>query len=406
MPTKPVTCRLLAVGNELLLGEVVDTNTAFMARRLTEAGVTVCAKETLPDTEKTIVTSLRNAHEDVVLLCGGLGPTSDDLTRNALARAFYTGLKLDSRQFERIAAFFSRIGRPMAVCNKVQAMIPGGFKAVDNPNGTAPALFRKKPFVFALPGVPRELEALMETSVIPEIKRAFRLPHLHIEEIKTSGIGESSLFERIEDIKIPKGVTFASLPELSGVVLRLWGLNPAQVKAVSRKIADRVKEHVYGGKGDTPESVIQAKFLRKKQTLALAESCTGGLVASRLTMVAGSSGYFLGGVTAYSNDLKMKFLGVRASTLKRFGAVSPETAREMAEGLRRRTGADMAASVTGIAGPGGGSKEKPVGTVYIAIAKKNGTEVKPFKFWGNRKAIQERTAGAMLTLINESLKSK
>ncbi|MFH0922024.1 MAG: CinA family nicotinamide mononucleotide deamidase-related protein [Fibrobacterota bacterium] len=397
-----VTCRLLAVGNELLLGEVVDTNTAFMARRLTENGVTVSAKETLPDTLSAIVRAVRSAREDIILLCGGLGPTPDDLTRHALARAFSSTCTLDARQLERIAGFFSRIGRPMAACNRVQAMIPGGFAAVDNPHGTAPALFRKKPFIFALPGVPRELEALMKESVLPEIRKAFCLPVLHIEEVRTLGIGESTLFEKIEDIKIPKGVTFASLPELGAVVLRLWGPDRKAVSSVARKIAMRVRPHVYGHRGDTLESVIQARFIRANRTLALAESCTGGRVASRLTAVPESSRYFLGGVVAYSNALKMKFLGVKAATLKKHGAVSAECAREMAEGARQRMGADVAASVTGIAGPDGGTDAKPVGTVFMACASRKGTEVQSLNLWGSRKAVQERSVSAVLGMLHKA----
>ena len=401
MQNKTVTCRLLAVGNELLLGEVVDTNTAFMARALTEIGVTVAAKETLPDTLSVIVKSLKGAREDIVILCGGLGPTSDDLTRNALAKAFGAKLKLDNRQFDRMVAFFSSLHRPMAACNRVQALIPDGFRAVDNPNGTAPALFRERPFLFALPGVPRELEALMKISVVPEIRRAFRLPELPIEEIKTSGIGESVLFETIKDIKIPRGVTFASLPELGGVVLRLWGQDRRTVKALAKRMAQRVREYVYGNRGDSLESVLLAGFVRKKQTLALAESCTGGLVSSRLTAIPGSSRCFLGGVVAYGNALKMKLLGVRARTLKTHGAVSAECAREMAEGARARTGADVAAAVTGIAGPEGGTTEKPVGTVFIACASRRGTAVKRLSLWGNRKAVQERSANLLLDFVRK-----
>lgn len=401
---RPITCRILAIGNELLIGETVDTNSAAMSRHLSGLGVTVTAKQCLPDIAKEIIQAVRTAQEDILLLTGGLGPTPDDLTRDALAQAFDVKLKTDPRQVGRIRSFFKRFKRKMAPCNLTQALVPEGFSALNNDFGTAPVLFRSKPFIAALPGVPRELEKLMPGLIVPLIQKHFKCPKLYFREIKTSGIGESSLYDRIRHLPIPEGVVFASLPELSGVTLRLSGRKKKVIAILAEKMARCVSEKVFGYAGDTLESVVQSLCLKKRIMLATAESCTGGLIASRLTSLSGSSEYFVGGVVSYSNALKETFLNVPPETLQKYGAVSPETARAMVRGIRQTTGADIGVAVTGIAGPGGGTAEKPVGTVFIAVSFGAETVVEKYFFMGDRKAVQERTCAAALFKVFKTLR--
>ncbi|OGJ88296.1 MAG: hypothetical protein A2268_05285 [Candidatus Raymondbacteria bacterium RifOxyA12_full_50_37] len=400
---KPVSACILTIGNELLFGETIDTNAAFIAQQLTAAGVKIARKATLPDTIATIAQVVKNQEEDICIITGGLGPTDDDLTRQALARAFNTRLFPNQRQAKRIEAFFKRFKRPMAQSNYVQALVPQGFAALDNDFGTAPMLFRKKPFICVLPGVPREARNLMTSAVLPLVQSHFRLTPIVHKEIKTTGIGESSLFDRIKDIAVPASITLAYLPEISGVVVRLSGRNTKAIVPLRNKIRARLREYIYGRRGDTLESVIQRIFIRKKLTLALAESCTGGLIASKLVAVPGSSRYFLGSVVCYSNALKIKMAGVPKRVIQRYGAVSEETALAMTQGIRRKTGAGVALSVTGIAGPGGGTKKKPVGTVCIACVSGHKRIVEKIQLFGGRSAIQERAAYTALNFIRKSV---
>jgi nicotinamide-nucleotide amidase len=395
---KRVSCRIFTVGNELLIGETVDTNSAAMARGLAACGVEVVRKEALPDDVKVIADAVNSGTADITLLTGGLGPTPDDLTRDALASAFGVPLREDKRQVRRIKSFFKKFRRKAVACNFVQAQVPLGFRAINNDFGTAPVLFREKPFIAALPGVPRELERLMPAIVVPLIRKNFACPRLYIEEIRTTGIGESMLYDRIRRIPIPRDVSFASLPESGGVVIRLLGRDRNLIAGIAGKIRARVAGFVYGGRGESLESALLKTFVRGKLTLALAESCTGGLISSRITSVPGSSKYFLGGVVSYGNTLKEKFLGVSREVLKEKGAVSGETALSMARGIRERACADIGAAVTGIAGPNGGTKEKPVGTVFIAVVSDRDEIVEPFRFFGGRKGVQERSAAAAMFL--------
>lgn len=400
---KDITCTLLTVGNELLYGETVDTNSAFIARMLTSAGVDIEKKFSLPDRLTEIARAVRYCASDILIITGGLGPTTDDLTREALSSAYSTGMREDRRQRARLLGFFRRLKRPLAACNFRQAMVPFGFTALDNRFGTAPVLFRKRPFIFALPGVPHEMEGTMREVVLPAIRKTFHLPAIHHVEIKTMGIGESSLQERIKDLEPPNGVVLAFLPEFSGVMVRLSGTDPKRLLAFAKKIKSRCREFIYGGRGDTLEGLIQKGCIRKKLTVAVAESCTGGRVAAKLTALPGSSAYFLGGALVYSNTLKKKLLGVPETILKTRGAVSPECAKAMAKGVRRKTGASIGLSITGIAGPSGGTKEKPVGTVYIGVATGKGCGAERFLMFGKRNQIQERAAYAALNVLRKTI---
>ena len=398
-----ISATLITVGNEVLFGETVDTNAAFMGRLLTEAGVDIKRKISVPDDIRAIAREIRQSVSDILILTGGLGPTTDDLTREALALAFKVKLCEGPRQRKRLLAFFRRFRRPLAQCNFRQAMVPQGFTALDNSAGTAPVLFKRRPFIFALPGVPHEMEAAMRETVIPGIKAAFHLPPIHHVEIKTLGIGESSLQERIQDLKPPPSVTLAFLPEFSGVMIRLSGKDKKELARFALSIGKRCKEFIYAGRGETLEGILLERFVREKRTLAVAESCTGGRISAKLTAIPGSSAYFLGGVVAYGNSLKQKLLDVPGRILSQKGAVSGECALAMAKGVRKRTRADVGLSITGIAGPSGGSKEKPVGTVFIAVASGKESRVEKFLLFGKRNQIQERAAYAALNMLRRTL---
>jgi nicotinamide-nucleotide amidase len=402
---KSISARLLMVGNELLSGKTIDTNAAMAARALTNIGVCVAAKETLPDEIDIIVSAIRRAKEEILIISGGLGPTSDDLTRNAIAKAFKVKLIKDEKQVKRLEEFFIKVNRPFAACNYVQAEVPECFTAIDNRFGTAPALFCAKPFVFALPGVPRELEGLLTEKVLPEIKKHFNVPPLYTEEIRTTGIGESILFEKIKYLIDKDGVTFGSLPDIQGVVLRFTGRDRIAVKKTATAVRKVCSEYAYGGMGDTLAGVLHQLFTKKKLTLSLAESCTGGLVASRIVSVPGSSAWFTGGVVAYNNTVKMNVLGVRKDTLKKFGAVSEQTALEMASGVRKKLSTDWSLSVSGIAGPNGGTKEKPVGTVTFAICAPKVKKSMTQHFFGPRDSVRERATAAAMFMLYREVKS-
>lgn len=399
MRSSPPTCRIITVGDEILNGSTIDTNSAAISRALMELGIETVAKLAVPDVPRTIARAVTDSRENILILTGGLGPTPDDRTREGLAQAFKTTLRKDPEVCRRLDAFFAKIKRKVVECNYLQALVPGGFRAIHNPFGTAPILFRRRPFIMALPGVPREVTGALPLIVMPEIRKAFRCPKLFMEEIKTSGIGESMLYDRIRHLPLEGEVKFASLPEISGVILRLSGRNRGQVTGLARKIRSLMKEHVYGRQGDTLESVIQRLMIKKRLTLAVAESCTGGLISSRLVSVARSSAYFLGGAVTYANSLKTGITGVPVRTLKRFGAVSAETAQAMARGVRKKTGADVGLSVTGIAGPTGGTREKPVGLVYVGLSTGKTDQVEQFNFFGDRQAIRERAAAAAMFLV-------
>ncbi|MBL8024821.1 MAG: CinA family nicotinamide mononucleotide deamidase-related protein [Fibrobacteres bacterium] len=404
---KTITARLLMVGNELLSGKTIDTNAAMAARALTDIGVEVTSKETLPDILEPIVSAIKRTKEDILLISGGLGPTSDDLTRSAIAKAFNVKLKRDEAQMKRLEDFFTKVKRPFAACNYVQADVPAGFTAINNDFGTAPALFKKKPFVFALPGVPRELEGLLAKVVIPAIKKNFKVPELYTEEVRTTGIGESLLFEKIGYLTDTKGVTFGSLPEIQGVILRFSGRDKKTVKAVADKVRKRCSDFVYGGYGETIAGVLQNIFLKRKESAAFAESCTGGMMSSRIVSIPGSSEWFKGSAVTYSNSAKQKLLGVKAKTLSSKGAVSEETVLEMANGALKAFSSDWSVAISGIAGPTGGTTEKPVGTVCIAVCGPNTQKSTTLKLFGGRDAVRERaTAAALFMLYKETTTKK
>lgn len=406
---------LINIGDELLIGQVVNTNAAWMAAELERHDIHVSRIVTIADDLNDIERTLDEAeHTDVVLITGGLGPTKDDITKEALCRHFGAKLIINQPAYDNVSDYFARRGLPLSDINKMQGMVPDCCEALLNKVGTAPGMWfeRDGRIVVSLPGVPHEMRWLMSTYVLPRLsKRMGREAILH-KTILTCGIGESFLAEKIaawEDA-LPQNFRLAYLPDAGKVRLRLsaHGQDHAELQAQMdgeiEKLAALIPEHIYGYDNETLASAVGKTLLRRGASLATAESCTGGTLAHRITEVAGASQYYVGGVVSYSNELKMNLLGVRRTTLEQFGAVSEQTACEMAVGCRMRLHTDYAVATTGIAGPTGGTDEKPLGTVWIAVASPEGVAAHKYIFATTREQHQERTANQALTDLLDVLR--
>ncbi len=403
---------LVIIGTELLLGEIVDTNAQFLAQRLSECGINLYYKSTVGDNWIRIIETLSRAlsRSDLVIISGGLGPTDDDLTREAVAAVTNRPLVLDEDALHVIENYFRhRYGEgQMPSSNRKQAYLPQSAQALPNSRGTAPGFILEYngKAIAALPGVPVEMEAMFEESLLPYLQNKFQQDVIVTRNLSFTGIGESALEELVKDIiKAQTNPTVAPYASRGAVRIRLTARASSVEKAdaliepVAREIAVRTAEYLYSTSGQSLEEVVGERLRSQHRTLALAESCTGGLVGHRITNVPGSSEYFVRGYVVYSNAAKITDLGVNEDTIKQYGAVSPQTARQMAEGARRKSGADFGLAITGIAGPGGGSKEKPVGLVYISLATPGDTIVERYRFSGSREQIKQRSAQAALTLL-------
>jgi len=410
---------IVTIGDELLLGETVDHNSAWLGRVLAAAGIRVRRRATVGDDAEGIRDAVAQALErtGVVLCTGGLGPTRDDLTKPVVAELFGRELVLDEALLEELDRRFRERGVQMAAINRSQAEVPRGATVFPNSRGTAPGLALEDAegrLAILLPGVPYEMRALVLEHVLPFLQARWPRrgrPIVH-RVLRTTGIPESTLAEQVDDLVAgfaPIAVAF--LPAPTGVDIRLtsWGaLDEAEaVRALDSAEAllrQRVGRYIYGRNDEDLVDAVAREMTARGLTLALAESCTGGLVAKRLTDRPGASDYVFGGVVAYANAAKERFLGVRPETLAAHGAVSEETAREMVEGALRTTGADAAVAITGIAGPGGGTEAKPVGTVWIAVALGDRRDVRRFRFGGDRDEIRERSAQMALAMLYAMLR--
>jgi nicotinamide-nucleotide amidase len=409
-----VRAAVVSVGDELLLGQTVDTNASWISSRLTRLGVEVLERVTVGDVDEQIRAALARCATiaDIVILGGGLGPTPDDLTRDALAGFAGARLVEDPEIVARLEERFRARGfDTLPPANRKQALVPEGGEALPNPKGTAPGLSLDVGacWLVALPGVPREVRAIFEGSVEPALRARFegRLEPIHEVRIATTGISESVLCDQVEKaLPSDRGpVQLAFYPDLRGVTVTL---RTSRVRSdVAAEWLARIEEALdpvvapfrYDSERGEIVEALARKLLTSGRTVATAESCTGGLIAKRLTDVPGSSGFFLGGLVAYENSVKIENLGVDPGTIEAHGAVSEEVARAMAEGARDVFGADMGLGVTGIAGPGGGSAEKPVGTVWYAVATKEKTHTEGRCLPGEREAVRERAAQACLALL-------
>lgn len=409
---------IVSIGTELLLGQIVDTNAAYLARQLGRIGVDCYFRQTVGDNFRRALhcVSLALERADVVILVGGLGPTEDDITRQVAAAAVGAELYEDPEALAMVEAYFQRLQRPMQPHQRRQALIPRGAKVIPNPNGSAPgfAWEGQGKAVLALPGPPAELSAMVESWVLDYLRELARRRGedrvIHSRLLRFVGIGEAALEEALRDlIRAQTNPTLATYAGLGEVSLRITACAPdleqAQrlVDQVCRQVEDRVGSYLYGYDDDTLEQVVVRLLERTGRTLAVAESCTGGLIGDRLTNVPGVSRFLVEVAVTYSNEAKVRRLGVDPEILRVHGAVSEPCAQAMAEGIRRSAGADLGLAVTGIAGPGGATETKPVGLVYVAISDGAQARVESHRFPGERRLVKARAAQAALDLLRRHL---
>lgn len=407
---------IITIGDEILIGQIVDTNSAWMARQLNDAGIRVKQISSVSDDKQHILTALKEASEraDLIFITGGLGPTKDDITKTTLAEYFGVSLVENKEALDNVTRIFAKYNRPMLDINKAQAMVPSNCEVILNHNGTAPGMWFNtgKTIYVSMPGVPFEMMYMMEEAVIPKIKGLFKLPAIIHKTILTVGEGESFLATRISDIEdsLPNHIKLAYLPKLGQVRLRLTGKGDneqqlhEEIEHYAAKIIERVGENVAAEDDIALEKAILDFMAKRDLTLSVAESCTGGYISHLFTQHPGSSKVFFGGAVSYSYELKESILDVKKETLNKFGAVSEETVVEMVEGALRNFKSDYAIAVTGIAGPDGGTPDKPVGTVWIAAASAQKTVRKKFTFGSKRLQNIERSASAALFMLNTLLK--
>ena len=419
-----MTAHIINIGDELLIGQVVNTNASWMAEELNKRNIKVTNISVISDGADDIRTQLdRSLSEaDVVLITGGLGPTKDDITKTVLCNYFGDTLVRHQPTYDNVKKFFDRRGLPFTEINQAQALVPSKCKVILNEVGTAPCMVFTIPqatfkqpspkktdtsaekIVISMPGVPFEMKWLMQNSVLPLLEERLGSQAIVHKTILTFGIGESFLADKIADWEdaLPAHIKLAYLPEAGKVRLRLsaYGADKAQLE---QEVAERIEmlkliidANIYGYDDETISSVIGKLLNQKGATVATAESCTGGLIGNVITEVSGSSAYYKGGIIAYSNELKERLLGVRHETLEQYGAVSEETAIEMARGCLAVTGADYAIATTGISGPTGATEEKPLGLVYVAIASHEEVVCNRYVFTTTRQQHQQRTANQAL----------
>lgn len=420
----PVRVVVVTVGDELLLGETVDSNAAWLGREFASVGLDVVRRFTVGDDVREIRGAAEAAVDDsdLVVFTGGLGPTSDDRTREAVALALGVPLRVDTERLAALEARFRARGfDTMPARNRSQAQRPDGARVLENPLGTAPGLAMDGPagqLVVLLPGVPREMRAIVRGDLDALVRTRFRdrLRPVHSRLIRTTGIAESELAGRLDEVlpDDPGPVSLAFLPDGRGVDLRLTvrGVGDAGrarewLDRLEFAIAATVEPYRYeAAPGEDLVDAVSRRLQKREMRVATAESCTGGLVAKRLTDRPGSSAIFVGGVVVYSDALKVELLGVDPGVLEREGAVSAEVVRRMAVGVVERTGAECGVALTGVAGPGGGTEDKPVGLVFYAVAVGPDVQVRRERFVGDREAVRERSAQAALALLYRALREE
>jgi len=412
---KKILTELLTIGDEILYGQIVDTNSQWMSVELDKIGIKVVRKTTVGDLESEILTAFAEAEKraDVILITGGLGPTSDDLTKPCLAKYFNCDLKIHEEALAEVTEFFKSRGRELTELNRQQAALPTACIKITNAIGTAPGIwFDKGDKVFmSMPGVPHEMKKMMTELVLPRLAKKYQLPVIHHKVIRTIGIGESFLAEKIAawENALPTHIKLAYLPSLGEVKLRLTGFGPSlpQLESETNQLIEQLKEYVgqfIYGYGDDPIEVVLGRTLReRKLTLSIAESCTGGYLSHLITSVPGSSEYFLGTMIPYAYEIKMRQLGVKPETLEKYGAVSEPTIIEMANIVRAKFSTDIGVATSGIAGPGGATPDKPVGTVWIAYSDKHQTVTKKLQLTKDRLLNIKLASAAVLNLIRQSL---
>ncbi|MDE2180517.1 MAG: competence/damage-inducible protein A [candidate division NC10 bacterium] len=415
---KGVGAEILTIGTELLLGQTIDTNSAYIGEQLAAAGIEVCWKSTIGDHEARIRTALRTAltRSEIVITTGGLGPTEDDLTCRAIAAELSRPLILDQTVLESIRRRFTERALVMSGNNERQAMIPEAATVLPNPHGTAPGFairLEDGRIVAAMPGVPSEMRPMLNEQVIPRLREAFGVKsRIRSRTLKACGITESALDETISDLtRLSRNPTIAVLAYPGEIHIRLTVKAESETEGdqllddLETKIRNRVGEYLFGRDEERLEEVVGRLLLDAKATVAIAESCTGGLVCHRLTNLPGSSAYFVRGEVVYSNEAKERLLGVPHELIAEHGAVSRPVAVAMAVGMRQIAGTDLALGITGIAGPGGGTTTKPVGLTYIALASDDGATSREYRFLGDRETNKLLASQEALDVLRRHLRS-
>lgn len=413
---KTINAEILTIGDEILYGQIVDTNSQWMGVQLSDAGIQVVRKTTVGDVVEEILTAFAEAEKraDIVLITGGLGPTNDDLTKPCLAKYFDCEMAINDEALAEVTEFFVSRGRPLTDLNRLQASLPVCCEKITNRLGTAPGMwFEKNGKVFvSMPGVPHEMKAMVLELVLPKLRKTFETPAIHHTIIRTAGIGESMLAEKIAgwENSLPPHIRLAYLPGYGEVKLRLtaFGNNPEtmrkEVSVLLTQLQALAENYIYAI-GDDPLEVVVGKLLTgKRLTLSIAESCTGGYVSHLITSVPGSSRYFAGSIVAYANDVKIEGLGIQRETLEKHGAVSEAAIQEMAQQVRLKFNTDIGVATSGIAGPDGGTPDKPVGTVWIGYADGHQIVARKLQLSKDRLINIKISASAVLNLIRLSLR--
>ncbi len=399
---------LLTIGDELLSGKTINTNASWISQKLAIEGCSVIRHLTVPDKEEDILNSLSNLFKlttDMILCTGGLGPTNDDITRDTIFKFFKSNSVFDDVYWKELVSKFSRLGYSIPKSNKTQAIIPHNGEVFPNPIGSARGILfhLKGTTLMALPGVPSEMEAMVEQTVIPWVRKNNDKKLASIN-IRTTGIPESALHEKINFKKIPQlDIKIGYYPSIFGVDLRISGSDGAKLKAVQNTLIENIKDYVYTIGEDPIENVVVNSLINESLTISFAESCTGGLLGHRITQVEGSSKAFKGGIVVYSNEAKVNQLKISQELLDEFGAVSQEVALEMAKNVKEVFNSDIGISVTGIAGPGGGTDDKPVGLVYVGYSDSKILTTYQFNFHSNRHTNKIRTSQSVFNQILKNI---
>jgi len=416
MHSQQITAEIIAIGDELLIGQTVNTNAAWLGEQLNAIGIKVHRSIVISDNSEEITDALNeaSARSNIIIMTGGLGPTKDDITKHTLCKYFNTDLTMDEAALQRITEFFERRGLPMLEVNRQQALVPAACVVIHNYRGTACGMwFERGDRVFiSMPGVPYEMKGMMEDEVFGKLASFYKRPIIRHRTILTTGVGESFLANLLtgwEQMLEERKIALAYLPSPGMVKLRMSSYGEAgrnvedDFRVCEEELHRLVGEHIYGYDKDTLQEIVGSMLRSRGATLAVAESCTGGTLARMITTVPGSSDYFIGGVVAYNNAVKAEMLQVDPKVIEEFKVVSHEVARAMATGARRQFGVDWAISTTGIAGPGGGTEEQPVGLIYVAVAGPNGCKSVELRLGKRRDNNMDMASFAGLNLLRKEI---
>jgi nicotinamide-nucleotide amidase len=409
---------IITIGDEILIGQIIDTNSAWIAEQFNLNGIEIYQITSVHDDHVHILEAIKKAEEkvDLVILTGGLGPTKDDITKNALCAYFNTKLIFHEPTFEHIKTRFTKLNIDVNKLNRDQALVPESCTVLFNKAGTAPGLWFEKndTFFVSVPGVPFEMKYLVENEILPRLRVSGKSKAIYHKTVLTQGIPESMLAMKLEqwEDSLPENIKLAYLPSPMAVRLRLSAIGNnenvlrEQVEAEIAKLQKIIPDQIYGFNNETMAEVIGRILKQNGKTLAVAESCTGGYISHLITSVSGCSAFYNGSVTAYSNPIKENILGVNPETIFKFGAVSEQVAKEMAVGVKKAFNSDFALATTGIAGPDGGTEEKPVGTVWIAVASENDVIAIKFIFGDNRERNISRSSQTALQVLRRLILKK